>query len=328
MPGYLIIQTAFIGDAILATPVIEQLHALYPEQPIDILVRKGNETLFLDHPKLRHVHVWDKKKHKYRNLLRLLIRVRKNRYEGVINLQRFLATGLLTVFSRARHRVGFNKNPLAFLFTQAVQHDIHTGQHEVDRNLALLASFAGEKEWDYRMPRLYPRPEDQSQVAEFVQPPYVCIAPSSVWFTKQLPFEKWLQLMKRLPDSDTIYLLGGPGDRKACEQLVKQSPHPRVFNLAGKLGLLASAALMENARLNYVNDSAPMHLASAVGAPTVAFFCSTVPAFGFGPLSPASWVVETETQLSCRPCDLHGKKTCPEGHFRCAKDIDMDQVKV
>ena len=85
--------------------------------------------------------------------------------------------------------------------------------------------------------------------------------------------------------------------------------------MAGRLSFLESAALMKNAEMNYVNDSAPLHMASAMDAPVTAMFCSTVPYFGFTPLSADSIVLETWKQLDCRPCGLHGKKVCPKGTF-------------
>jgi len=94
-----------------------------------------------------------------------------------------------------------------------------------------------------------------------------------------------------------------------------------IINLSGKLSFLESAALMQGAVMNFVNDSAPMHMASAMNAPVTAVYCSTVPSFGFGPLSDKSFVVETLEKLSCRPCGLHGYKDCPQGHFKCAYSI-------
>ncbi|MGV3639746.1 MAG: glycosyltransferase family 9 protein, partial [Adhaeribacter sp.] len=85
-------------------------------------------------------------------------------------------------------------------------------------------------------------------------------------------------------------------------------------------------ALMRDAVLNYVNDSGPMHLASALNAPTCAVYCSTVPRFGFGPLADFSRVVEKEEPLYCRPCGLHGYRQCPQGHFKCARDIRNEQL--
>lgn len=122
MQKILIIQTAFIGDVVLATAIVEKLHNHFPSCSIDFLLRKGNETLLIDHPFLHEVLVWDKKNRKYRNLLDLLIRIRKTKYDIVINVQRYGATGILTAFSGATKTIGFDKNPFSFLFSNKVKH--------------------------------------------------------------------------------------------------------------------------------------------------------------------------------------------------------------
>jgi heptosyltransferase-2 len=320
----LLIQTAFIGDVILATALLEHLHRTEPATPVDFLVRKGNEGLVQQHPHVRQVLVWDKKQDKYRGLWRLLRQIRAAGYGRVITLQRFASTGFLTAFSSAPARIGFDKNPLAWGFTRAVPHIIGAGVHEVSRNLHLLdPAYDGP----IPAPRLYPTATDEAAAAPYAAAgPYLCIAPTSVWFTKQFPQEQWLKLLAALPAHYTVYLLGGPPDVAACEALRKTSGREKVLNLAGQLSLLASAALMRGAVLNYVNDSAPMHLCSAVGAPTCAVYCSTVPFFGFGPLSPFSRVVEIKGDLECRPCGLHGYAKCPLGHFQCAHGIETQQL--
>ena len=156
-----------------------------------------------------------------------------------------------------------------------------------------------------------------SDLEEFQNQPYVCFAPASVWQTKQLPIDKWNALAKN--ENKLIYLIGGPDDHALCETIKTQSPN-RIINLAGRLSLMESIALMKGAFRNFVNDSGPLHFASAVNAPVTAFFCSTVTDFGFGPLSDDSEVKEV-TGLPCRPCGLHGKKECPEGHFKCGKEM-------
>ncbi len=98
------------------------------------------------------------------------------------------------------------------------------------------------------------------------------------------------------------------------------------MNLCGKLNILQSAALIRNAKMNYVNDSAPMHIASAMNAPTTAIFCSTIPDFGFGPIASNARIIETKEKLSCRPCGLHGLKRCPEKHFKCSYNIDIENL--
>jgi heptosyltransferase-2 len=157
--------------------------------------------------------------------------------------------------------------------------------------------------------------------------PYICIAPASVWFTKQFPKEKWIAFIDRLKQEQiSVYLLGASSDQEIGDAIRNATTHPGVINLSGKLSFLESAALMQHAAMNFVNDSAPLHLASAVNAPVTAVFCSTVPGFGFGPLSDRSFIVETSEPLTCRPCGLHGYKACPQGHFKCALTISNEQL--
>jgi heptosyltransferase-2 len=326
MKRFLVIQTAFTGDAVLATALLEKLHGRFPESSVDLLVRKGNEGLFKSHPFLNEVLVWDKKKNKLANLFRILLRVRKNRYDHVINLQRFMASGVLTAFSGGRETIGFDKNPLSFLFSRRIPHVIGDGRHETARNQELIGHLTDESP---SKPKLYPDKGDYSNIERYKTVNYYCIAPGSVWFTKTWPEEKWIELIRRRADSkkeDTCYLIGSPAEKSLCDRIIGQCPGIKVENLAGRLTLLESAALMEGAAMNYVNDSAPLHFASAMNAPVTAVYCSTIPSFGFGPLSASSRTVETSEQLKCRPCGLHGFSSCPEGHYRCATSISIERV--
>jgi heptosyltransferase-2 len=326
MQSILVIQTAFTGDVVLATGLLEKLHKQFPDAAIDVLVRKGNETLFDEHPFINEVLVWNKKSNKYNNLFTLLKQLRKNRYDKVINLQRFAATGLLTGFSQAKQTIGFDKNPFSFLFSDVVLHIIaeeeHT-LHEIERNHELIRSFTDEKA---ERPKLYPSSADMERVAKWKMSPYICIAPASVWFTKQFPADKWADLIRSLPRHFHIYLLGAPGDTALCEQIKDSAGNAAVTNLAGQLSFLQSAALLKDAVMNYVNDSAPMHFASAVNAAVTVVYCSTIPAFGFGPLSDNSHIVEIPNPIPCRPCGLHGRKKCPLTHFNCARQIQNRQL--
>ncbi len=321
----LVIQTAFIGDAILATAVLEKLHAHYPEAAIDFLVRKGNESLFVGHPFLRSVLVRDKKSGKGKSLWKVLRAVRQQRYNVVVNLHRFASSGIIAAFSGAGHVCGFDKNPFSWRYDCKVPHVIGTqpgSPHEVDRNQSAIAHLTDSKA---AKPKLYPSRDDFDAVRN--DAPYISIAPTSVWFTKQWPAEKWVALIQAIEPTISIALLGAATDREVCEGIAQASGHPQVLVLAGKLSLLQSAALMRGAIMNYVNDSAPMHLCSAMDAPVTAIYCSTVPEFGFGPLSTVSRVVETTEPLDCRPCGLHGFKDCPKGHFRCA-EISVDTLGI
>lgn len=320
---FLIIQTAFIGDVILATAVAEKLHRHYPDAHIDFLLRKGNEGLLADHPFITTVFIWDKKQGKIKNLFSITNQIRANKYDHIINLHRFASSGFITGFSGAKNKTGFDKNPLSFLFTKKIKHEIGNGKHEVERNQQLIEDITDKH---FLKPKLYPTQQHFESVKQYKNTSYVCIAPTSVWFTKQFPKEKWVTLCNALPAPLTIYLLGGPVDSGACDWIKNNSINKNIINLSGKLNFLESAALMSDAQMNYVNDSAPMHIASAMNAATTAIFCSTVPAFGFGPLSDNSRVIETKETLTCRPCGLHGHKECPLGHFKCALSIEITTI--
>ncbi len=323
----LIIQTAFIGDVVLATALVEKLSAHYPEAEIDFLLRKDNEALLEGHPHIRSLLIWDKKKDKYRGLFRLWRQIRANQYDHVINVQRFGATGFMTAFSGANETIGFDKNPFSALFTRSIKHVISTATqplHEVDRNQALIADLTDTKA---AKPKLYPSDRDFEKVASYKVAPYICIAPASVWFTKQYPKEKWISLIDSTDPSLHVFLLGAPSDQPLGEEIINGcASGSRISNLCGKLSLLQSAALQKDALRNLVNDSAPMHFASAMNAAVTAIYCSTIPAFGYGPLSDQKAIVETLVPLSCKPCGLHGHAACPEGHFKCAYTIDERQI--
>lgn len=328
MPKILVIQTAFTGDVVLATALVEKLHSYYPDAQLDFLLRKGNEGLLHGHPYIGRLWVWDKKDGKYANLLKMAGDIRRQHYTHVINLHRFGSSGFVTWLSGAKYKAGFNKNPFSFCYTRRMPHIISEPYsphpvHEVQRNQSLVADITDA---DYALPALYPSAADYEHIVSYTGKPYICIAPSSVWFTKQFPADKWVALINALPQDHNIYLLGGPADSDLAAGIAAQVAHPSVANLCGKLSYLQSAALMKGAKMNYTNDSAPLHFASAMDAPLTAVFCSTVPAFGFGPLRTNARVVEVAERLYCRPCGLHGLKACPEGHFRCALEISNGQL--
>jgi ADP-heptose:LPS heptosyltransferase len=329
---FLIIQTAFTGDVILATSVAEKLHQHFPDAQVDFLLRKGNESLLHQHPFIHEIIIWNKKKNKFSNFLKIILKVKQNHYGSVINLHRFASSGLITVLSGAKEKIGFDKNPFSFFFTKRFKHTIGNGQHEIERNHSLIKDFTDNVP---AQPKLYPSKENFNEVIQIKNPEseYICIAPASVWFTKQLPKEKWIEFISLLPGHIPVFLIGSKEDFKLCESIKSEiqsgltgTKSGMVFNLAGKLSFLQSAALMKNALMNYVNDSAPLHMASAMNASVTAVFCSTIPAFGFGPLSDDSNIVETKIKLDCKPCGLHGYRACPLGHFKCAWTIEVNDL--
>lgn len=318
MKHILIIQTAFLGDVILATAAIAEAKRLFPDAEIDVVVKKGNESLLENNPHIGTLFTFDKKKGKFKEIIRLRKAFKKHNYDIVFNFHRFGSSGILTLLSGAKKKYGFKKNPFSLLFSKRFEHTIGNGIHEVERNLQMLQEFGAKR---LVRPELFPAEKSYTKTEQYKSTAYFCLAPASVWFTKQLPEHKWVELIRRLGVNYPIYLIGAQSDNELCERIRMASGQENIVNLTGQLNLLDSAALMKDAVRNYVNDSGPLHIASAMNAPVTAFFCSTVPDFGFGPLSDDRQVLEVK-HLNCRPCGLHGHKACPLGHFKCG-EIDL-----
>jgi heptosyltransferase II len=321
----LIIQTAFIGDVILALPLAQRLRQAFPNAVIHFLVRKGNEVLVEQRTDIDRVWIWDKKSQKSVNLLRINKALREIDFDLVLNCQRFFSTGFLSAMMKTTERRGFRENPWSFTYTYRIPHIKSdpadaSYMHEVQRNLNLLEGICDTK---LLKPVIQLHDRHRQKVAHFLSP-YVVLAPASVWFTKQWPEDRWCELAAQLPDSILCIIIGAPEDAPLAERILKHTQ--QGVNLCGELSLMESAALMENALRVISNDSAPLHLASAVNAPVTGIFCSTLPAFGFYPLSDDSRILESPQMLNCRPCGLHGKKSCPEGHFKCGYNIHVQMV--
>ncbi len=326
MKKILIIQTASLGDVILTTPLVEKLHHFYPTAKIDFILKYGYEGVLRRHPYIHHVIVWDKTEKKYQKLRELIEIVRDNKYDLVVNVQRFASSGLITALSGAKTKIGFSKNPFSLFFTKSVKHDIGTGDnnpHETERNLKLIEHITDDSIFPIK---LYPSKNDFAKVSQFKTKQYITVSPGSLWFTKQFPEKKWIEFLASLDKDLAVYMLGSPKEKELCNRIISKSKHQLSLNLAGKLTFLESSALMRDALMNYVNDSAPMHMASAMNAPVAAVYCSTVPEYGFGPMSDNSHIIQIEEKLSCRPCGLHGLKQCPKKHFNCANKISNQQL--
>ncbi|HLO90577.1 MAG: glycosyltransferase family 9 protein [Chloroflexota bacterium] len=319
----LIMQTASLGDVILSTSLAETLHKQYPSAMIDYLVKSPHELLFEGHPFINKVLVWEKDHRKYYNLINIIKTVRSRKYDAVINVQRFATSGLIAGLSGAPYRAGFKKNPLSFMLTHKAVHIISGETHEIYRNGQLIKPLTDLKP---ELPKLYPTKADFESTEKWKDRPYITISPASLYFTKQLPMHKWIEMIDNIPDEIPVMLIGSKHDIPLCEEIYMKCDEQHIINMAGRLSFLESAALMKDAMMNYVNDSAPQHLASAVNGNVTAIFLSTVPKFGFGPLSDNSYIVETNVPLACKPCGIHGHQQCPEGHFKCAETISVSQL--
>ena len=201
-------------------------------------------------------------------------------------------------------------------------------RHHAERLWRLAARDDARPTPEELRPRLYPGTAERGEVdallsaAGFAGEPLIALAPGSIWGTKRWPY--YADLARRLTNTGRLVVIGSAADAPLATEIAAATLGSAI-DATGRLSLLASAALLERCILAVTNDSAPQHLASATGTPTISIFGPTVPAFGFGPLAPRSAIVEHHA-LPCRPCDPHGPMVCPLGHWRCMRDLDVDQA--
>jgi heptosyltransferase-2 len=328
----LVVQTSFLGDVVLTTPLLAELAR---RGPVDVVVRPDAAAVLANHPDVRRLVVYDKRGRDagVGGLWRLGRRLHAGGpYAAAYMAQGSPRSAALALVAGCRERVGFDTSRNARpLYTRVVR--FRRDRHHAERLWALAAPAADPERTptdDELRPRLYPGPGERATVDALLADldaggaaaggsgaGLVAFAPGSVWATKRWPY--YAELGAELAAESPVVVVGGPGDRELAAAIVAACPPGRALDATGRLSLLASAELIARARLLVTNDSAPLHLASAVGTPTLAIFGPTVPAFGFGPLAPGS-VTAGVVDLACRPCDPHGPRVCPLGHWRCMRD--------
>jgi heptosyltransferase II len=326
MTSFLIIQTAFAGDLILTLPLAQELRRLHPAARIDVVCIPQTATLLRGHPAFDTVIVYDKRGGTDR-FLDIARRLRVHRYHTVISPHRSFRSALLARATGAQMRIAFDRAAGALLYTHRVEY--RDDAHEVERNLALLTPLTADVDGTQR-PRLYPGESDTAAAAAIVATlhpfaRYAVIAPGSVWATKRYPVEGFRAVAEALPEDCGIVLIGGNEDRELCDRVASPLSPDRVRNTAGSVSFLASAALIQQAAVLISNDSAPVHIASAMGTPVVEVYGATVPRFGFTPFGVPSRIVELDG-LSCRPCGIHGGDACPIETFNCMRDLSPQRV--
>jgi heptosyltransferase-2 len=328
----LIVQTAFIGDAILTLPLVQVVKRLFPAAPVDVVVAPRTKDLFANHPDIHQVVAYDKRgvDRGLGGLLRMKRRLAGRNYSVALVPHRSLRSALLVCLLRIPHRIGFDMSAGKFLLSQSVKY--RRELHEIERNLTLLRAM-GIAYSQRELPSLYPSAQDRQRVdkllfeSEVGRPDnLVAIAPGTIWNTKRWLKERYASLAVRLDDEGfEVVLIGGREDAALCDEIQKLSGSSRVYKTAGKLTLLQSAELIRRCKVLITNDSAPMHIGVAMETPVVAIFGATVPAFGFGPVGRFDAVVETRG-LKCRPCSIHGGNKCPIKTFDCMNDITYERV--
>lgn len=314
----LVIQTSFLGDVVLTTPLLSHLAT---RGPVDVVTTPAGGALLEHHPAVRRVIRYDKRgtEQGVRGFRSLAAELRQAKYAAAYLAQGSWRSAALAWAARIPDRIGFDTSGGARLYSERVPY--RQDWHHATRLLRLAAR---DESVPPPAPSLFPQQSHRDAVsallaeAPFGPRPYIVVAPGSVWATKRWP--DFPALLHALPATYGVVVAGGSEDRELAAALVAAAP-ARVLDGTGRLSLLASADLIGRAAGLVTNDSLPQHLGSAMGTPTVTIYGPTLPAFGFGPLAPRRAIVEHAAGLECRPCSAHGPQVCPRAHFRCMREI-------
>jgi len=353
----LLIQTAFIGDVILVTPLINGLKMIFPDALIDVVVVPQCEILLENNPNVHEIHCFNKRKNKLQNLLKLINAIKDKRFDLSVSPHSSLPSGLISFLARIPYRIGFKRNLQQYLLTKSIIHaPISEHKHKIVTELSLLKILPLElKErkpidnkylylidkngYTYDIPlqtTLYPTAENDQKAEEvFGALPenkgVIVLTPGSVWFTKRWSMHRFRVLAERLVEQGFAVLLSGSASEyDICDyiQCAVQTRYPEktgaIVCVAGKFNLLDSAALIGRVSLVVCNDSGTLHIANAMATPVFALFGPTTQNIGYFPFGERDFVFEVE--LDCRPCGRHGGKRCPKGHHNCMQMISVDTV--
>ena len=330
----LVVQTSFLGDVVLTTPL---LAALAARGPVDIVVTPAAAPLLANNPAIRDVVVYDKRGAEsglaglWRAARMLGTRAGGERrsIDVAYLAQGSLRSAALVRLAGVRERVGFDTSAGRLLYSTRVRY--RPDRHHAERLWRLAAGDAAtDPSGETIRPRLYPGDAERAAVDALLKDvprdgaSLFALAPGSIWGTKRWPY--FAKLAARLAPLHRIVVIGSGDDAPLAAEIAQAASVERVVDATGRLSLLASAELLRRCKALVTNDSAPQHLASAVGTPTLTIFGPTVPAFGFGPLAPQHATIGHES-LDCRPCHPHGPATCPLGHWRCMRELQVDQVE-
>jgi heptosyltransferase-2 len=318
----LVIQTAFLGDLIMSTPIFKGIKRIYPSSQVDLITTPQNRGVIENNPHIDNILTFNKSSsfNKGKDFIKLLLHLRKERYQIALSIQGSFTSSLLLLLGGVKRRIGSRRqklltDPITFV----------KGSHIRER-IGLMLESVKQDNFDLNT-ETFPKESDKKVVDSLFSIDdrfTIGVAPGSVRVTKRWPKENFVKLIDKIKDRYRVILIGGPTDREITDYIAEKCDIRDDFT--GKLSLLQSVEMIRRLDLFISNDSAPLHMANSVDTPVFAFFGPTVKSFGCYPYRKNDQILEVD--LPCRPCGKHGGKICPEEHFRCMKDIKPEDVAI
>lgn len=315
MKKILIIRFSSIGDIVLTTPVIRCLKLRLKDVEIHYLTKKSFHGILAANPYISKIHTIDKEVNE------VLPDLKKESFDCVIDLHNNIRS-LQTKWALKKPSASFKKLNFRKWLLVRFKMDTMPDIHVVDRYMKTVKKLGvvnDNKGLDY-----FIAPADEVNINTFPQThqqEFIGFVIGAKHFTKQLPIEKIIAICKKV--NKPIVLLGGKEDMERAA-IIEKGTGPLIFNACGKYNLNQSASIVKQAAKIISHDTGLMHIAAAFKKEIISVWGNTVPEFGFSPYLPdeRSAIVEVK-DLPCRPCSKIGYDKCPQGHFKCMKDINV-----
>jgi lipopolysaccharide heptosyltransferase I len=336
-PKILILKFSALGDIVHALPVAATIRKSLPDSHIVWMVEERFRDLLNDNPDIDEIislrtKVWRKNwnRQSMSEIRDTIKTLRQHKFDIVLDLHGLIKSGLIARLSGAPTRTGFHpkncKEKVSALFTNQKTPYIAGGLHVVDMYLALLQTALGKIEETKSFPLTIPEEADKKiahffdQNPDMTDRPVIGINPGAGFETKQWELTRFAELADRISAElgYSIILTWGPGEEFKTQQI---SAHMKQKSwTAPPTSILESIALYKRMALLVSCDSGPLHLAAALGIPTVSIF---------GPTDPArngAYGVNHETVYKMLSCSFCWKRTCPLGTRECMKQVTVDEV--
>jgi len=326
----LIIRFSSIGDIVLTTPVIRRLR-LQLGAEVHFLTKQSFQPVLVANPYLHKIYTIQKKVNE------VLPALKKEKYDVIIDLHNNLRSWQVKLNLGVKN---YTFDKLNFEKWLMVNFKINRlpNIHIVDRYLATVKSLGiinDGKGLDYFIPKndeLIMNNETLRSLSITPSPhhpitlsPFITFVIGAAHATKRLPTEKIISICNKI--QVPIILLGGPEDAERGEVIAKAAGN-HIINACGKLTLNQSASVVQQAWKVITHDTGMMHIAAAFNKDMISVWGNTIPEFGMYPYYSAgeNRNITLEVKgLACRPCSKIGYEKCPQGHFKCMKDIGENE---
>jgi ADP-heptose:LPS heptosyltransferase len=328
---FLVVRTDRMGDVILSTPVLEAIKSYLPKSYVAFMVSPYAKEVLNNNPYLDDVIIDDRADiHRgMGGLLRLIKRIRKEKFDVGVLLHPTFRLAILLFLSGIRYRIGTGYRWYQIFFNRKVyQHRKKNLKHESDYNMDMLKLLGIEPQ--RILPKVY-LSESEKNFADWIfgnfeikkEDLLLAIHPGSGNSSLNLPVKRFAQAADTLiEDLGAKAIITGVEHEKELANLMEGYMRNKPINLVGRTNLRQLASLLKKVDVLISNSTGPMHLAAALGTPTVAIFCPIFAAgpIRWGPLGKGHEVISPPVPI-CSKCI---PKSCP--HYDCMEKIKAEEI--